>query len=139
LLCPPHRIDLDLFLILPLLSLLAHSSPLNVSTSFGAQLFLPFSVQSSRIMTNQYTPPPDDPYESPQPHPYLHEPLLYISGLPHFVTDENLALAFTTCAPFRPRITRDGTTNPLSGIIEFRVLDKGVPPLHHYFSYLSAD
>jgi hypothetical protein len=69
----------------------------------------------------------------------LHEPLLYISGLPHYVTDENLAIAFATCAPFRPRITRDNTTNPLSGIIEFRVLDKGLPPLDRTFSDLDAD
>ncbi|KAI0300142.1 hypothetical protein B0F90DRAFT_1629948 [Multifurca ochricompacta] len=77
-------------------------------------------------MSTQYSPPPDDSYESaePQPHPYLHEPLLHISGLPHHVTDENLAVAFSTCAPFRPRITRDDTTKPLSGIIEFKVLDK---------------
>ncbi|KAH9960693.1 hypothetical protein BC827DRAFT_1132795 [Russula dissimulans] len=76
-------------------------------------------------MESQYTPPPDDSYEStePQPHPYLHEPLLHISGLPHYVTDENLALAFTTCAPFRPRIPRDGSTKLLSGTIEFKVLN----------------
>lgn len=87
-------------------------------------------------MTSHYNPPPDDPYESiePQPHPYLHEPLLYISGLPHYVTDENLALAFTTCSPFRPRIPRDDTTKQLSGTIEFKTLDKGVPPLDRYSS-----
>ncbi|KAF8504399.1 hypothetical protein F5888DRAFT_1605810 [Russula emetica] len=77
-------------------------------------------------MTSQYPPPPDDSYESPepQPHPYLHEPVLYISSLPHYVTDENLAIAFSTCAPFRPRIDRSDPTKPLSGMIEFRVLDK---------------
>lgn len=77
-------------------------------------------------MTSHYNPPPDDPYEpiEPQPHPYLHEPLLHISGLPHYVTDENLALAFSTCAPFRPRIPRDDTTKQLSGTIEFKTLDK---------------
>jgi hypothetical protein len=92
-------------------------------------------------MASQYTPPPDDSYESnePQPHPYLHEPLLYISSLPHYVTDENLAIAFSTCAPFRPRINRDDTTMPLSGMIEFRVLDKGVLPLDHRFSDLVTD
>ena len=92
-------------------------------------------------MESPYNSPPDDPYEStePQPHPYLHEPVLYISSLPHYVTDENLALAFTTCAPFRPRITRDGTTNQLSGKIEFKILDKGLPPLEHYIPHLGAD
>ncbi|KAI0251082.1 hypothetical protein BJV78DRAFT_1392761 [Lactifluus subvellereus] len=77
-------------------------------------------------MASQYSPPPDNPYEpiEPQPHPYLHEPRLYISSLPHYVTDENLAVAFSSCAPFRPRITRDDSTKPLSGIIEFKVLDK---------------
>jgi len=82
------------------------------------------------MMASQYSPPPDDSYESPepQPHPYLHEPILYISSLPHNVTDENLATAFSSCAPFRPRIDRSDPTMPLSGMIEFRVLDKGVPP-----------
>ena len=80
-------------------------------------------------MASQYSPPPpDNSYEpiEPQPHPYLHEPILHISGLPHYVTDENLALAFSTCAPFRPRITRDASKKPLSGTIEFKVLHKGV-------------
>ena len=92
-------------------------------------------------MASQYIPPPDGSYEStePQPHPYLHEPLLYISNLPNYVTDENLAIAFSTCAPFRPRINRDDTTKPLSGMIEFRVLDKGVPPLGHHFFDLGTN
>ena len=91
-------------------------------------------------MTSHYNPPPDDPYEpiEPQPHPYLHEPLLYISGLPHYVTDENLALAFSTCAPFRPRIPRDDTTKQLSGTIEFKTLDKGLTPLDRYFSHIGV-
>ncbi|KAN0131697.1 hypothetical protein V8E53_010539 [Lactarius tabidus] len=77
-------------------------------------------------MASQYSPPPDNTYDpsEPQPHPYLHEPILYISALPSYVTDENLAVAFTTCAPFRPRITRDGSKKPLSGTIEFKVLLK---------------
>lgn len=60
-----------------------------------------------------------------EPHPYLHEPLLYISGLPPHVTDQDLALAFVQCAPFRPNIARDGTNRPLSGIIEFKYIEKG--------------
>lgn len=98
-------------------------------------------LQTYPTMASQYTPPPDDSYEStePQPHPYLHEPLLYISSLPHYVTDENLAIAFSTCAPFRPRINRDDTTTLLSGMIEFRVLDKGVLPLDHRFSDFVID
>ncbi|KAH9061136.1 hypothetical protein EDB87DRAFT_1612138 [Lactarius vividus] len=76
-------------------------------------------------MSSQYSPPPDNSYPTePQPHPYLHEPILYISGLPRYVTDENLAIAFSTCAPFRPRIARDDSNNPLSGTIEFKVLHK---------------
>ncbi|KAH9031949.1 hypothetical protein EDB84DRAFT_1399473 [Lactarius hengduanensis] len=77
-------------------------------------------------MSSQYSPPPDNSYDptEPQPHPYLHEPVLYISGLPCYVTDENLAIAFSTCAPFRPRIARDDSNNPLSGTIEFKVLHK---------------
>ncbi|KAF8962541.1 hypothetical protein BDZ97DRAFT_1920362 [Flammula alnicola] len=60
----------------------------------------------------------------PRPHPYLHEPVLYITNLPPYVSDENLATAFVSCAPFRPKIQRDGSPNLLSGIIEFRFLEK---------------
>ncbi|KAF8221063.1 hypothetical protein L208DRAFT_1426715 [Tricholoma matsutake] len=62
--------------------------------------------------------------EGPHPHPYLHEPLLYISNIPPYVSDENLAHAFVTCGPFRPRIPRDGSNNLLSGTIEFKFLEK---------------
>ncbi len=63
--------------------------------------------------------------QHPRPHPYLHEPLLYITNLPPFVSDENLAMAFAQCGPFRPRINRDGFSSLLSGTIEFRFLEKG--------------
>jgi hypothetical protein len=94
------------------------------------------SIDPFQSMASQYSPPSDNSYESaePQPHPYLHEPLLYISSLPHYVTDENLAVGFTTCAPFRPRIIRDGTdgmTKLLSGTIEFKLLDKGAHTQPH--------
>lgn len=60
----------------------------------------------------------------PQPHPYLHEPLLHITNLPAYVTDEMLALAFMYCGPFRPKIQR--TVAPvLSGTIEFKFLERG--------------
>lgn len=59
-----------------------------------------------------------------QPHPYLHEPVLYISGVPPHVTDQDLAVAFVQCAPFRPNIQRDGTSRPLSGTIEFKYMEK---------------
>ncbi|OJT14034.1 Polyadenylate-binding protein 3 [Trametes pubescens] len=72
-------------------------------------------------MSEYNTPPPE---ARPQPHPYLHEPLLYISGLPPYVRDEDLAVAFQTCAPFRPNILRDGSNKPLSGTIEFKYLEK---------------
>jgi polyadenylate-binding protein len=92
-------------------------------------------------MASQYPPPLDESYESPepQPHPYLHEPILHISSLPHHVTDENLAIAFSTCAPFRPRIDRADTTKPLIGMIEFRVLDKGAPPSDRTYFDLGTD
>ncbi|KAI0066929.1 hypothetical protein BV25DRAFT_1796079 [Artomyces pyxidatus] len=77
-------------------------------------------------MSSEYSPPPEQESLEPQPHPYLHEPLLYISGLPHYVTDENLAVAFGSCAPFRPRIARDDTTAPVGGTIEFKFLEKGL-------------
>ncbi|GJE96544.1 polyadenylate binding protein [Phanerochaete sordida] len=59
-----------------------------------------------------------------QPHPYLHEPVLYISGLPPHVTDQALATAFVSCAPFRPNIPRDGSNRPVSGTIEFKYIEK---------------
>ena len=61
----------------------------------------------------------------PQPHPYLHEPLLHITNLPSYVTDEMLALAFMYCGPFRPKIQRNTTLPVLSGTIEFRFLERG--------------
>ena len=64
-----------------------------------------------------------------QPHPYLHDPVLYISGLPPHVTDQALASAFVSCAPFRPNIPRDGSNRPLSGTIEFKYMEKGASPL----------
>ncbi|KAL0959659.1 hypothetical protein HGRIS_011360 [Hohenbuehelia grisea] len=64
------------------------------------------------------------PSYEPQPHPYLHEPLLYISNIPPYVTDENIAMAFATCGPFRPKIPRDQDTPMLSGTVEFKFLEK---------------
>lgn len=64
-----------------------------------------------------------------RPHPYLHDPLLYISNLPPYVLDENLAMAFVACGPFRPRIDRENYGEPdgmLSGVVEFRYLERGV-------------
>jgi len=69
----------------------------------------------------------DGEYAGPSPHPYLHEPLLHISNLPHYVTDENLAMALVSCGPFRPKIPRGNSTGNLTGIIEFRDLEKGEP------------
>ena len=77
-------------------------------------------------MASGYASPPLQESDGPQPHPYIHDPLLYISNLPPYVTDENLAITFQSCAPFRPNIPRDGTNRPLSGTIEFKFLEKGV-------------
>ncbi|KAI0942169.1 hypothetical protein AcV7_002677 [Taiwanofungus camphoratus] len=73
-------------------------------------------------MATEFSPPPEP--IGHQPHPYLHEPLLYITGLPPYVKDEHLAVAFQSCAPFRPNITRDGSNRPLSGTIEFKYMEK---------------
>ncbi|EIW78589.1 hypothetical protein CONPUDRAFT_156564 [Coniophora puteana RWD-64-598 SS2] len=75
-------------------------------------------------MASGYASPTPQESEGPQLHPYLHGPLLYISNLPPYVTDENLAGAFQACAPFRPNIPRDGSTHPLAGTIEFKFLEK---------------
>jgi polyadenylate-binding protein len=72
----------------------------------------------------------------PQPHPYLHDPLLYISGLPNWVTDENLAGALVTCAPFRPKINREnvGPDGLVGGTLEFKFQEKGAS-LSRLFSF----
>ncbi|KAF9077433.1 hypothetical protein BDP27DRAFT_1357522 [Rhodocollybia butyracea] len=59
----------------------------------------------------------------PHPHPYLHEPLLYITNVPTNVSDETLGIAFVPCAPFRPKIVRDTTSPFVSGTIEFKFLE----------------
>ena len=59
------------------------------------------------------------------PHPYLPEPLLYVSGLLPHVTDADLARALEHCIPFRPNIPRGGHEATLSGTIEFRSIVKG--------------
>lgn len=64
-------------------------------------------------------------YEEPQPHPYLHEPLLYITNVPTYVSDESIVMAFASCGPFRPNIPRDIPGSVLSGTVEFRFLEKG--------------
>jgi polyadenylate-binding protein len=76
-------------------------------------------------MESEYQMPQEPDQDGPQPHPILHEPLLYISNIPPYVSDENIALAFVSCGPFRPKIPRDGSNNPLNGTIEFKFLDKG--------------
>lgn len=77
-------------------------------------------------MDSEYQlPPQENEFYGPQPHPYLHEPLLYITNLPPYVSDEILAMAFASCGPFRPKIQRDGSNNPLSGTMEFKFLEKG--------------
>lgn len=70
------------------------------------------------------TVPPQE--SGPHTHPYLHEPLLYITNIPANVSDETLGIAFVPCAPFRPKLVRE-TSNPfVSGTIEFKYLESGV-------------
>ncbi|KAJ3736819.1 hypothetical protein DFJ43DRAFT_1129416 [Lentinula guzmanii] len=73
-------------------------------------------------MDPEYQVPPQE--SGPQPHPYLHEPLLYITNLSANVTDETLGMTFMACAPFRPKITRDTASPMVSGTIEFKFLEK---------------
>ncbi|KAF8439043.1 hypothetical protein L210DRAFT_2241444 [Boletus edulis BED1] len=75
-------------------------------------------------MASGYASPPLQESDGPQSHPYIHDPILYISNLPPYVTDESLAITFQSCAPFRPNIPRDGINRPLSGTIEFKFLEK---------------
>ena len=60
-----------------------------------------------------------------EPHPYLHEPILYISGLPSYVTDDEIAVVFQPCAKFRLKINREEPHQELCGTIEFQYLDRG--------------
>ncbi|KAJ7634650.1 hypothetical protein FB45DRAFT_789904 [Roridomyces roridus] len=75
-------------------------------------------------MESEYQAPQGEDSFRPQPHPILHEPFLFVSNIPPNLDDEQIALAFASCGPFRPRINRDGSDNPLSGTIEFKFLDK---------------
>ncbi|KZV99711.1 hypothetical protein EXIGLDRAFT_724268 [Exidia glandulosa HHB12029] len=58
------------------------------------------------------------------PHPYLRDPLLYVTGLLPHVTDNDLARALEHCVPFRPTIPRDTGAPTLSGTIEFKTMEK---------------
>lgn len=53
--------------------------------------------------------------QGPLPHPYLVEPLLYVTGLAPEVSDMDLAKALEFCTPFRPNILRDGSGAPVNG------------------------
>jgi len=59
------------------------------------------------------------------PHPFLTEPVLYVSNLPAHITDEIIARTLEFCVPFRPRLTRDSTTGAATGSIEFRTIERG--------------
>ena len=86
------------------------------------------------------SPPPMSPPAAPahpgqseytlSSHPYLREPILYVTNLAPHVSDSDLARAFEFCVPFRPNIPRDGSGRPLNGIVEFKELEKGVYHMH---------
>ena len=69
---------------------------------------------------------PGQPEYTLSPHPYLREPILYVTNLAAHVSDSDLARAFESCVPFRPNISRDGSGHPLNGTIEFKELEKGI-------------
>jgi hypothetical protein len=100
------------------------------SRSFNGRKFIFnwWSAMSTPSPELQSTP------DRPEPHPYLHEPVLWITSLPPYVTDENLAAAFATCVPFRPNIVRDSSNKLLSGTIEFKYLERGQSFPAHYIS-----
>ena len=85
----------------------------------------------STMATDASYPQAEQAIRQPEPHPYLHDPLLYISNVPPHVTDADLALAFSQCAPFRPNIPQDGRGLTRSGTIEFRFVEKGVANACH--------
>ncbi|KAG8817202.1 hypothetical protein FRC19_011493 [Serendipita sp. 401] len=57
-------------------------------------------------------------------HPFLHEPILYVSNLPSQITDEVIARTLEFCVPFRPRLVRDPVTGNATGSIEFRTKER---------------
>jgi hypothetical protein len=59
------------------------------------------------------------------PHPFLTEPVLYVSNLPAHITDEIIARTLEFCVPFRPRLARDPTNGAVTGSIEFRTIERG--------------
>ena len=61
----------------------------------------------------------------PEPHPYLHEPILQISGLPSYVEDHKIAPFFQPCGEFRLKTER--SAKGLRRFIEFDHLDQGQP------------
>lgn len=71
-----------------------------------------------------YAVPHEQAY-GPQPHPYLHDPVLFVTNLPAYVSDESLATTLVGYGPFRPQILRDGMQATVSGSIEFKYLEKG--------------
>ncbi|KAH7106629.1 hypothetical protein BKA62DRAFT_826128 [Auriculariales sp. MPI-PUGE-AT-0066] len=73
------------------------------------------------------------------PHPYLHEPLLYVTGLLPHVTEGDLARALENCVPFRPSIPRGGTDTTLSGTIEFRSIDRGASNATEITAFFQAN
>ena len=60
------------------------------------------------------------------PHPFLIEPVLYVTGVPPDISDNELAQSFDTCLPVRPRLIRDDPDALCAGRVEFKSLDKGV-------------
>ncbi|KAF5310738.1 hypothetical protein D9619_007892 [Psilocybe cf. subviscida] len=71
-------------------------------------------------LTSKMDPNANSYQEGPRPHPYIEEPRLFISNLPPFVSDQDLAKALTAVSPFKPNLQRDGSPNPVSGEILFR-------------------
>lgn len=70
--------------------------------------------------------PNSNSYEAgPRPHPYIEKPLLFVSNLPPFVSDFDLAKALAEVSPFKPNLQRDGSGNPVFGEILFRFVDTG--------------
>lgn len=63
----------------------------------------------------------------PQPHPFVLEAVLYVSGIPQTISETELAQAFQECLPVRPKIAKDGVLvdGGAHGRIEFRFKESG--------------
>ncbi|KAJ8294861.1 Pre-mRNA-splicing factor cwf23 [Rhodotorula toruloides] len=85
-----------------------------------------WALHDSRVHATSLTMATAASPAPPPPHPVLSSPILYLSGLPSSVADEEIVEALKDCLRLRLFLQRDeqNPTVPMSGKIEFETLDK---------------